>query len=286
MTGGLLGAAGVVAVEKVQASREGQMYEQVAELRHAAAVAVEDRTAAKLQEAQKSLDNGIATLTEVAVLQDRHRAAVGDARLALLNLAEVRASRCPPRDELWAPLVVGRDFVSERLVVSANAAKEQVRLAELLVVRQSAEESNGLVLARVFDAAKAKEASAKLALRRSQEYLDVRRQFLQAVANVMETERNTLRIDAEFSVERVKLALQSLQSQLQGLSAAHEAGTVSTAELRELQGKLAEMQGTLTIAQAELQVVQESTGGQGPTKKPAEKPVEKPAEKPAEKPGV
>lgn len=279
LTGGLLGAAGVVAVEKVQASREGNTYERVAALRHATAVAVEGQTASRLVLAQKALSEGVVSPTEVSVLQDRHRVAVGHARLALLNLTEVKASRCPPRDELWAPLVLGRDFVAERLEVGADSAMEQLKMAQLLAGRQARVESDGLLATTLIRAAQSREAAAMLALRRNQEYLRARGEFLKAVAGAVETERKALRIDAEFSVERVRLALEALQSELQGLSAAHEAGAVSATQLRDLQGKLQEMQGALGIAQAELQVLQEATGE--PTEAPAEQQAE---EQPAKKP--
>src|SRR5438552_3521591 len=39
-----------------------------------------------------------------------------------LDLAEAQETAAPPRDELWAPRVGGRDFVTERLEIDARAA--------------------------------------------------------------------------------------------------------------------------------------------------------------------
>lgn len=51
------------------------------------------------------------------------------ARVAL-NIEEIEASALPPRDELNAPLVKGRDFVKERLEIQAHTANLRLKAAE------------------------------------------------------------------------------------------------------------------------------------------------------------
>jgi outer membrane protein TolC len=51
------------------------------------------------------------------------------ARIAL-NMEEIRASALPPRDDLNAPLVGGKDFVRQRLELQTNVANLRLKAAE------------------------------------------------------------------------------------------------------------------------------------------------------------
>jgi hypothetical protein len=47
-----------------------------------------------------------------------------------LNMSEVQVTSAAPRDELWAPLVQGRDFVKQRLQLEAELAQQLLSIAE------------------------------------------------------------------------------------------------------------------------------------------------------------
>ena len=49
---------------------------------------------------------------------------------ARYNIEEITATSQPPRDELSAPLVGGRDFVKDRIMLDLAAAQERLTTAE------------------------------------------------------------------------------------------------------------------------------------------------------------
>ena len=56
--------------------------------------------------------------------------------MSLLDLEETKASGEAPRDELYAPLVGGRDFVSERLEIDKKALEADIDLQRGRIERQ------------------------------------------------------------------------------------------------------------------------------------------------------
>ncbi|MEP6833888.1 MAG: hypothetical protein ABJB74_10855 [Gemmatimonas sp.] len=121
-----LGAGGVAASAQVQTAKQRDVLSLSLQ---------EERMilAFRLQLAQADLE----TIDKAAKAGVRPQGDLADARLNLraaevalqrssLNEEEIRASASAPRDELWAPLIGGRDFVMERLKLEAALAAERL----------------------------------------------------------------------------------------------------------------------------------------------------------------
>jgi len=84
----------------------------------------------RLADAKRRYDVGAGEMTSVANADAELRAMEARAVRARYNIEEITASSQPPRDELSAPLVGGRDFVKDRIMLDLAAAQERLTTAE------------------------------------------------------------------------------------------------------------------------------------------------------------
>ena len=89
-----------------------------------------DLARARLQDASQKAKVGAIDLAGVAVAESELRSMETRAARAQLNIQEIEASSQPARDELNAPLVGGRDFVTERIRLDLVNAQQQLGAAE------------------------------------------------------------------------------------------------------------------------------------------------------------
>jgi hypothetical protein len=83
-----------------------------------------------LQMAKVRWEGGLATYAEFAQAQRADSEADLRLKLAELDVAEIDAGGGPVRTEISAPLIDGRDFVSERLRIAFDAVSTQATLLE------------------------------------------------------------------------------------------------------------------------------------------------------------
>jgi len=147
----LVGAGSQLAMAQVQGSRTRTELERAIEVEREAAQVRLQLAQQEHQRVRDAFNAGVVSeqsLLEAAAMQREIEVAL--ARFDL-NLAELRASNAAPRDELWAPLVNGRDFVRERLELDAQLAQQRLQNAEahLEMVRRRAQvgaESTGALI--------------------------------------------------------------------------------------------------------------------------------------------
>lgn len=126
----LVGAGSQLAMAQVQGSRTRTELERAIEVEREAMQVRLQLVQQEHQRVRDAFNAGVVSeqsLLEAAAMQ--REMAVAMARFDL-NLAEVRTSNAAPRDELWAPLVNGRDFVKERLELDAQLAQQRLQNAE------------------------------------------------------------------------------------------------------------------------------------------------------------
>jgi len=125
----LLGAGGVVVKDEVQGARQKELLLAQVEADVRVAAAQRDLIRERLAEARRMLDDG--TVSDETLREAQLQARQADLHLARLQLneEEIRAGGKAPDDGVAAPLVNGRDFVSERLTLEASMLSEQRSLA-------------------------------------------------------------------------------------------------------------------------------------------------------------
>ncbi len=84
----------------------------------------------RLTDTRRKFDVGASDATSVADADAELRAMEAQAMRARYNIEEITATAQPARDELNAPLVGGRDFVKERVMLDLAAAQRRLTAAE------------------------------------------------------------------------------------------------------------------------------------------------------------
>jgi hypothetical protein len=128
-----------------------------------------------------------------------------------LNIAEIRATKLPPRDELNAPLVDGRDFVSQRLQVNLMTVQQQLQAAENAMADVQRKARIGLASQVAQDEQRVKVAQAQAAMADAARQLALRKQFLaqKTSIDVLSRELERSRLDQELEVARLQAELAS-----------------------------------------------------------------------------
>jgi hypothetical protein len=162
-----------------------------------------------------------------------------------VDMAEIRATGQPPRDELNAPTVNGQDFVSRRVDLQLSAAEARLRAAE-----QDVAEAGRRVRVGVVPQVHALEARVEMIRARNDlavfaEKLALRREFLEKGTPVdqlaLRLERAELQRDIELADAQVELARQRVST----LEKGRAAGSI---------GELEVMRATLELRERELEL--------------------------------
>ncbi|HSQ32959.1 MAG TPA: hypothetical protein VLN49_24055 [Gemmatimonadaceae bacterium] len=85
---------------------------------------------ARNADVKRKYDVGAADATSLADADAEVRAMETQAMRARYNIDEITATAQPPRDDLNAPLVGGRDFVKDRIMLDLAAAQQRLTAAE------------------------------------------------------------------------------------------------------------------------------------------------------------
>lgn len=210
----------------------------------------------RLQLARRALDHvearekvGVAGQAARSEAESEVRQMEALAARAKLNVDEIRSSSLPARDDLNAPLIGGRDFMSERLQIDLFVAQQRLTAAEQLLAEKERQAralgsmSEFQVLEAALMVTQERAALGTLAERRK-----LRREFLDQGTPVGELNRRfqqaQVRFDMSVSLEAVKVLRLRLET-LQKMRAAGSATEVDVLraelQLREREVELQQL---------------------------------------------
>jgi outer membrane protein TolC len=165
-----------------------------------------------------------------------------------LEIAEIRVSAAPPRDELWAPLVGGRDFVSERLRIEAAATQQSLSRAEQQLKDVERRQRVGTVGPGDVSSAASDVREAQRLMKLLAKRLDLRRRFLEEHLDGELIARELKRHEVATEIERTTANLQLARERAARANERMRVGTAS-----ELDVKRAELEALeLSVALAQL----------------------------------
>lgn len=173
-----------------------------------------------------------------------------------LDLEEVRGSGDAPRDELYAPLVRGRDFVNERLDIRKKALE-----ADLALQRESIEKKLeirvglGLLPKSELDEFKMSLRVRAGEIEDLERSLSLRRRYLSGEISAEDLEIQTRRAEAERELREARNMAEMLKSDLDELRAREAAGLVSPDEAREARFRLESAQAQADLALQEIEIL-------------------------------
>lgn len=177
-----------------------------------------------------------------------------------LNLGEIRATGREPMNALSAPLISGRDFVSERLLVemSVPAAALEREKVRAQAVRSRFEV--GMANAIDVDTAETRTIELESAVEVFQRKMRIRQAFLKGAVPAAVADLRGL--EAETDLRRTTLArrIDFARRQVRDLQSRIEIGTANPLNLAEAQLRLQELQLEMSRTEYDLLLIRQQLG--------------------------
>jgi outer membrane protein TolC len=182
--------------------------------------------------------------------------AASDLERSLVDLEEVKASGETPRNELYAPAVGGRDFVSERLEIDKRTLEADLGLRRTRSERHLKEKVDlGLIPKSELDDFQASLATQEAGIGDIEKRLDLRRQFLAGKISAEELEIQDRTTAAEKDLRQAKSLVDSIERRLELLRAKQAVGMISETEIRGYQFALDTAQAELSLALQQIEIL-------------------------------
>ena len=257
----LLGAGGVVVKDEVQGARQKELLlaQVTADVRLAAAQ--RDLIRDRLAEAQRMHDDG--TVSDRTLREAQLQARQADLHLARLQLneEEIRASGKAPDDGVAAPLVNGRDFVSERLTLEASMLSEQRSLAREQLRRAEDLRDAGMIAADQASQEEMQVRRMDAQLQQLTTRMDLRRQVLAGALSGKEAQRQVELTNVETELAALASMREAAQAHLRLTGQRVAAGVAPKSELGEARLAVMEMESRMEILQLKQRILEEEAAG-------------------------
>ena len=179
-----------------------------------------------------------------------------DLKRSLLNMEEVEMSGDIPRNELYAPMVGGRDFVSERLTIEMKEAElrmkqlriQQERIEQLVEQKVVRGEELHLIQAAIND--------QKVMLDKIHQRIELRARFLAREITAKEVEIEERMSAAEQNLQLSRSKVESLETRFKRLQTLEAQGKISHTEVIQFQHALDAARAELKLATLEMEVLE------------------------------
>jgi hypothetical protein len=178
-----------------------------------------------------------------------------DLERSQIDLAEVKASGETPRNELYAPAVDGRDFVSERLVIERKVLELDLGLRRARDERLKQRVDLGLAPHDWLDGSVASTAVQEAGIGDIEKRLDLRKQFIAGAMTAEEVEIQDRMTAAERDLRQAQLTVDSSKKRLESLRSKEAVGMISDTEVQQAQFGLDAAQAQLNLALLEKEVL-------------------------------
>lgn len=173
----------------------------------------------------------------------------------MLDLEEVKASGEAPRDELYAPAVGGRDFVSERLMIDKRGLDLDLELRRGRIGRLEQLVSDGLASSEDLDAFRASMVDQEATLESIERRLALRRRFVAGELSAEEIEIEDRMASAERDMRLARSTVEIRTKQLERLQALEAKGMISKTEVQQARFGLDAALAQQSLAALELDVL-------------------------------
>ncbi|MCJ7488295.1 MAG: hypothetical protein MUQ25_19310 [Candidatus Aminicenantes bacterium] len=205
--------------------------------------------------AETLASSGLIREEESHVLKLGVEKAALDLDKSLLNLDEVKASGVAPRDELYAPVMGGRDFVSERLKIQIRGDEGDLELLGSRLDRSKRLVEVGVVSVGDLDLIQAEIAARMAMIDETRKRIDLRKRYVAGEVSAQEVEIGDWMAVAEKNLRQAQTKVDSLMKQMERSEAQEALGLVSPRETSQLRYALDAAQAELKLATLEVDVL-------------------------------
>lgn len=211
--------------------------------------------ARKLARAQALADEGAVTERELQQIEQQYMQAESETEIRELELAETLITGKEPNDALSAPLVGGRDFVTERMAARRHPAQMGLQLLIDQDQYNRRLHDDGIVSAWELQAAQTAIIAAEEELSGPEQRIKLRASFLAGELSAAEVELRGMRFAAIVARETALRQVEVLAEQHQRLVLLSERGAVSDSELRAVEAQLRTVEAHVELADLELRIL-------------------------------
>jgi hypothetical protein len=171
-----------------------------------------------------------------------------------LDLEEIQASAAPPRDDIAAPTLRGRDFVKERMLLRLSTVQNALTAAETALAEAESRNRVGLASDLVVLEARTVVTQHRAELELLSERADLRRQFLKDGVDVRTITRREQRLELTQAIRVAEERLHLAQTRLDHVRERHRLGQADQIEL--LRAELAASETALELQRMRQQLAE------------------------------
>ena len=184
--------------------------------------------------------------------------AASDLEKSVLDLEEVKASGQAPRDELYAPLVGGRDFVGERLTIEKKVLQTDLDLRRARTERALRHRVElGVVPKSALIEFEAALAGQEAAIGDIENRLALRRRFLSGEISAGELEIQTRMSAAQKELREAQSSIETIRPRLEEARAQAAAGLIAVDEVKGMELGLNAAQAKADLALQEIEILKQ-----------------------------
>lgn len=185
--------------------------------------------------------------------------AVADAQaevdLIALDLAEIRASGRPPRPELSAPRVSGRDFVGERLQIQRSMPERALEIVRKVEKDVQIRVAIGTSKPVELEVSASRVLDAEAALETVQEKIRIRERFLAGLVDAVEADLRGLEAEAAQRIKTLGPKVELARQEVERLEQRRQLGLSASVDVAEATVRRLELETELSRAELDLVVI-------------------------------
>ena len=171
---------------------------------------------------------------------------------ATLNVEEIRASSLPVRDDLNAPPVNGRDFVTERVQIDLFVAQQRLTAAEKIQAEAERQSRVGTVSEFALLEAGLKVIRERATLGMLAERRKLRKEFVDQGTALDQLNRRFQQAQVRFDAHVAQETVNVMRRRLEAVQKQHAVGSASELEVLRAQYELKEKEFELQVLARQL----------------------------------
>ena len=214
-----------------------------------------ESTVEMVTDAESRYSNGLIREEEYMAIKLAVERAELDVKRSLLDLDEVAASGQNARNELYAPKVRGRDFVSERLKIELSEVELELGTLGRQYSRFKALAEQNMISGNELEPLEAEIKFREATLVKIKQRLDLRKRYISKEIRAEEVEIAARLTESERNLQQAQAEAHLLQQQVERFKTREAQGLISSRETRHLQYALDAAQAKLKLATLEVTVL-------------------------------
>jgi outer membrane protein TolC len=253
LTAFLVGAAAVSVPAQVEEAKQREALTAASRVEEQLAATRLDLARAALDEARRKFEVGVMPRTSLAAAEAEVQAMESSLARIRLNQEEIRATAAPPRDEITAPLVGSRDFVSDRLQLDLRAAQQRLSSLEAGAAEIERRFEVGTASPLAVLEAQTEVAHARGNLQVLSGRLGLRRDFLKQALAAADAERRLQRLELVQQADTARRLLDLAKKRVEQLRSRFEVGQAERLDVMRAEVELLERETELQMLSRRLE---------------------------------